>query len=402
MARKKVNKEIKGVYRCDEGKYRGKYFFRVRCFDTVAGKVVNKKVGYFDRKSQAQEAKEAFIRERDERKGAAPYPQLTLREAYEEWYVNGIQKNVKSNPDTIRNTRSFFYRYAEPFLNTKISDWSLQTAYNFFEQPNFVALSVQRKKKMFYIMKRIFDTAVKRGNAKSNLITDTNIKYKESKQTAYKKRKKREVTISKEQLQSLIDNVYYRKQKEGAIPQAYKDSFTLLYYTGMRIGELLSLQFRDVVIKHNEQNGNDETYLHIERQVINNEILPTKNARERTIVINKECSEIIERRKQALIRNESYQDTSFIINFGAGHQVCKCAVQRNLIRAIKRCKEKDSAFPDIVLHTFRHNHASFLVMNGISFAFVARRLGDNIRTVENTYFHYQNVENQESIRQLIE
>jgi integrase len=44
---------------------------------------------------------------------------------------------------------------------------------------------------------------------------------------------------------------------------------------------------------------------------------------------------------------------------------------------------------EITAHTFRHNLASRLAMNGVSMVEIAQILGDSIKTVEKNYLHYQ-------------
>ena len=60
--------------------------------------------------------------------------------------------------------------------------------------------------------------------------------------------------------------------------------------------------------------------------------------------------------------------------------------------AYNKAKEKDDGLPKIRIHDFRHSHASFLINNmagaGFSDFDIAKRLGDTVETLHNTYAHW--------------
>ena len=60
--------------------------------------------------------------------------------------------------------------------------------------------------------------------------------------------------------------------------------------------------------------------------------------------------------------------------------------------AYNKAKEKDDGLPKIRIHDFRHSHASFLINNMAGAKFsdfdIAKRLGDTVETLHNTYAHW--------------
>ena len=77
--------------------------------------------------------------------------------------------------------------------------------------------------------------------------------------------------------------------------------------------------------------------------------------------------------------------------FGYYKPISPQTVQRRFDDAYNKAKEKDDGLPKIRIHDFRHSHASFLINNmagaGFSDFDIAKRLGDTVETLHNTYAH---------------
>ena len=158
----------------------------------------------------------------------------------------------------------------------------------------------------------------------------------------------------------------------------YKVLFTLLYDTGMRINECLSLTWSKL-------DGNQLT---IDRQamVVNSEVkwCPLKTAKsKRTIYVTDYDRDLLYQLKELKSKAVPQLDDYFI--FGkAKHPISTTAVRDKFSFMIK-----DLDLPRITLHGFRHSHASLLFKNSMDIAYISRRLGhSNIQQTLKTYTHF--------------
>ncbi|MCP4648617.1 MAG: tyrosine-type recombinase/integrase [PVC group bacterium] len=121
----------------------------------------------------------------------------------------------------------------------------------------------------------------------------------------------------------------------------YTDIYKFLYLTGIRIGELGNLEWRD----YNEK----QKYITIR-------VMPgNKTKREETVPLNNDALEILRKRKAA-----KDNDTYIFVN-AEKNKLDNANIYRNLKRILKHRKIKDAS-----PHTFRHTTASHMVIKGIS------------------------------------
>ena len=143
--------------------------------------------------------------------------------------------------------------------------------------------------------------------------------------------------------------------------------FTNQFYMGMRIGEALALQWKDV-------------------DLINN-----------TIKINKTWSNAL-RKATTPKTNNSYRTITMPQFFGTTLPFYVNRVQDELKRVIKKTNiklQKDEQIPIIRTHDLRHSCASYMINNMVtdgtvnfSVYDIAKRLGDNLDTVLSVYAHW--------------
>ena len=158
----------------------------------------------------------------------------------------------------------------------------------------------------------------------------------------------------------------------------YKVLFTLLYDTGMRINECLSLTWSKL-------DGNQLT---IDRQamVVNHEVkwcqLKTPKSK-RTIYITDYDRDLLYQLKELKSKVVQQLDDYFI--FGKA----KHPASTNAIRHKFLLMTEHQDLPKITLHGFRHSHASLLFKNSMDIAYISRRLGhSNIQQTLKTYTHF--------------
>lgn len=155
----------------------------------------------------------------------------------------------------------------------------------------------------------------------------------------------------------------------------YKIAFLLLFYGGIRKGELLGLQWKNI---------NKETKkVYIENSAGKFGVDETKTeSSERYVPINESLIDFIFAYKETLQPGSAYSESYLIAEHGA-----KPLSASQLDRMYDKYIEK-SQVRRIKIHEFRHSHASYLINNGCSIRIVADRLGHkDVAETLNTYSH---------------
>ncbi len=177
----------------------------------------------------------------------------------------------------------------------------------------------------------------------------------------------------------------FKQFREGVKnkPRSYM-AFEVLYYTGMRIGELMALTVSDVDLEactisvsksYNRLNGED---------IISPPKTPKSN---RVIAIPKFlCNEIQEYKAQMY----ELESTDRLFPF------TKYFLEHEMKRGCSVTETKK-----IRLHDIRHSHASLLIELGFSPLLIADRLGhEKVETTLNTYSHLWPHKQQEVVEKL--
>ena len=147
--------------------------------------------------------------------------------------------------------------------------------------------------------------------------------------------------------------------------------FSTLYYTGMRIGELLALTKQDIDLNNQTITINKSVQRIKKQDVITEPKTPKSN---RIIAIpHFLCNILLD--YMTSIYDLQDQQRLFLID--------KQTVRYHLIRECKKNNVKQ-----IRLHDFRHSHASLLIELGFSPLLIAERLGhEKVETTLNIYSH---------------
>lgn len=148
-------------------------------------------------------------------------------------------------------------------------------------------------------------------------------------------------------------------------------AFQILFWTGIRIGELLALTFADVDLKGKIITIN-KSYQRLKgKDVITRPKTPKSN---RKVNIPQFLVEDIQDYKESLYDPQSGDRVI---------PVAKTFLEKEMQRGIKL-----SGMKKIHIHSLRHSHASLLIEMGFSPKEIAERLGhENIETTLNTYSH---------------
>lgn len=148
-------------------------------------------------------------------------------------------------------------------------------------------------------------------------------------------------------------------------------AFHILYYTGIRTGELLALTWKDIDFE-NQTINIDKSYHRIEKADVITKPKTPKSIR--TIMIFDYLAEIIKKYKDTLYK-PNMNDRVFLHT----HRF----LQHEMTRIAKKANVKK-----IRVHDLRHSHASLLIELGFSPLLIAERLGhEKVETTLNTYSH---------------
>lgn len=148
-------------------------------------------------------------------------------------------------------------------------------------------------------------------------------------------------------------------------------AFKILFWTGMRRGELLALTFKDIDLENNFIDIN-KTYTKINKKDIINP--PKTQKSKRKIAISNSLAEDIKNYKKLIY---DYKENDRIFTFGLNY------LRDNLNRACKK-----SGVKQIRIHDLRHSHASLLIELGFTPLAISERLGhEKVQTTLDTYSH---------------
>lgn len=194
---------------------------------------------------------------------------------------------------------------------------------------------------------------------------------------------KKLVFLEKEELKE-----YLQLAKDQGLEQDYL-MFNLLAFSGIRIGEALTLKWGDIDFTQN--------VLSIKRTLYNPsnnkkkyELQPPKNSSsKRKLLIDSSVIHLFELHKfeqeKFIQKNKRvYKNQEFVFTCSEGYpRSIKLFADR-----IKRLLKKMDLDKHITPHSFRHTHASLLIEAGVSTKVISHRLGHSTtKEVDKTYGH---------------
>lgn len=222
--------------------------------------------------------------------------------------------------------------------------------------------------KIMILLKKIFDVGLRKGYYTTNPV-------KLLKKLPVEKTKMQFWTVKEfQQFLTLFEQEEYN----------IKLLFTVLFFTGLRLGEALALTWKEIDLSSNT--------IHITKSVYVNKgishISTTKTkAGTRRIIINKKLSQELQywqQQQKHLLEQFTSDSMSLQVFQSSPITITKNAIEKQY----KKILERDNTLKKIRIHDFRHSHASLLINQGEDYLVVKERLGHaSITTTIDTYSH---------------
>lgn len=299
-------------------------------------------------------------------RGTSDCNNITLDDLFER-YFEYINKNLK--PSSIQKNLSNYNLHIKPklgkkkvaeistkdilvfhvYLDEKAKEYNYKQAHN--EKKNN-HLSLAFKKSIHVTLSTILNFGCKYYNLEKNVASIVgNFK------TPKGSKKKIMNYLTQEEFDSFI------KTENNEI---YKDFFTILFYTGLRRGELLALTRSDIDFKTNEININKS--------------LNIKNGKEPTIPKTNKANRKIKMLQIVKQTLEKYKDKKNFLWEKINISTLKYKCDTDCIKAnVKK---------NIRIHDFRHSFASMCINKNVPIEIISEYLGhENISTTLNIYSH---------------
>ncbi|MBP3275670.1 site-specific integrase [Kandleria sp.] len=173
--------------------------------------------------------------------------------------------------------------------------------------------------------------------------------------------------------------MYYTKEEYRQFRKLISDEdmllvFDLLYFTGMRIGELAARTWKDI--------NNNMLYIHSRYNYRDHTILEgTKNGSVRHVPLNNLLL------KELKEHHEKYPESKYIIELFNPRTKEMGPMDPKRIRRYNDAVCKKHNFKRIRIHDFRHSFISLLINNGMDAFEISNFSGNSPRVIEETYAH---------------
>jgi integrase len=229
-----------------------------------------------------------------------------------------------------------FKNYITPFLqNMKLNDLNLTYAQKFKELLLNSCISNNYKRYVLAMMSSFLNYSAKHDYINKNPMKQID------------NFKKEKVTMNYWTLSEFntfiecVDNIFY------------KTMFWVLYYTGMRKGELLALTLKDLDLVNNTININKTcSYVTGKGYIITS---PKTTESKRIIYINKKTVDILNKYINHITKQYKFDNNTPLFSIN-GELVAKETLRRNFKYYQKLAKVKD-----IRIHDLRHSHVALLI-----------------------------------------
>ena len=343
------------IYRGTPTKDGRTYYFRVRYKDIfgISNQYTSKK--YKTKEETKQEEALFLIQKQSSSKSS-----VSIDYIFNEFSLD--RKNQVKTTTLIRDTSA--YKVLDPIKDIKINDLDLPTYKKFLNYLENLNLSVKSKNKSLQLLKRLIEYSSLYHNTKTDIIRYI--------------KPFRDISIKKEmQFYTYEEYIQFSSVIQDI---EHKVFFDILYYCGLRLGEILALTWNDISFTKKEVSITKTLTNKIKGQNWTITTPKTKNSI-RILPLTENVLNGLKTMLDQVKNNDDNIQDKFIFGYVVPYKET----------TIKRFKDnyiKQSNSKYIRIHDFRHSCASLLINQGASITLVSKYLGhSNISTTLNTYTH---------------
>ncbi len=320
------------------------------------------------RKSGFNTKKEAVLAEFEYReKYIAEKMTITFKELYEE-YVPFWATQVKAT--TIETEKILYERLFRDYGDLDLTDSKILQDIITSCDKKYSKKYVER---IYTAFNRVFKWAVKKEKIKSNPMAKV---YRSTR----KDEKRKEMLFFEPK-----DFDHFLSVVEDPRDRAM---FSTLYWMGIRRGEMMALQWKDIDFKA-KTISIYKTVPTIKRNEKDPCNTPKTTNSYRTITMPKKLIDELSA-YHTLSQNFSCYGPEMYV-FGDDKPISAETLRRKNKQYIAEANRRGYNLPDIRIHDYRHSHASYLINNmkeGFTDFDIAKRLGDTVETLHTVYAHW--------------
>ena len=338
----------------NKDKKRNTWLFRIYIEDKFGNKKQISRSG-FKTKGEAKEEETKFLNE-----SQREYSDITFQELYD-IYIISKKQNLK--PQSIRSTISRYQNYILPyFKDYKISKIDHKLYLGWKEEILKKNFSYKYNSSLHGAMVSILNYAINFYDLEKNIASKVG-------------------NFSKKEYLPKVDFWTYDEfiQYISVIDDnLYSTLYKTLYYTGMRLGECLALNWNDI------RNNYIDVNKTISKEQTNgryNITTPKTKKSNRKILLDIETTKILNELKNFYRLQIGFAETWFV--FGGYKPLSPTTVGRKKDDYCLKANVKK-----IRIHDLRHSHATLLLSQGVPITVISKRLGHADMTMTlNTYSH---------------
>lgn len=180
-------------------------------------------------------------------------------------------------------------------------------------------------------------------------------------------------------------------------PEMFKVIFSIALYCGLRQGEILGLTIADIDLKNNYIDVNKQYVSHYKNDKVHHAIAATKTDNSvRKVYMPATVSKVLEQYINKLKILNINPDKQFLFI----NPKTQAIYDHNAVYRRFKKMSKQIELNNITFHDLRHLQATMMINSGVNIVVVAKRLGDTIETISDTYLHSIEKVEKESVEQL--